>query len=173
VTLLKIKAQTTIIISIIITLAGIFITSAVGFWTTESTKIPKKLSQDQTTLQSSTENPMQYDPADIKGSYTFSEISNLYDIPIEDLAAAFLVEESAAKDFKGKDLEGSFTDYSNDIGTSSLRMFVAFYHGLPYELSEGTYVTDSAASILKQRSNMSIEQLEYLEMHTVIVSQVK
>ena len=31
----------------------------------------------------------QYNPADIRGSYTFDDISNAFEIPIEDLGKAF------------------------------------------------------------------------------------
>lgn len=159
---MKIKPQITIIISVCIVLTGIGFTYILGLWTTQSTKVPKMLEQD--------ENLNQYDPSDIRGSYTFSEISSLFNIPIEDLATAFMVEEDAAEDFTCKDLETIFADTPNEIGTGSVRMFVAFYLGLPYELTDSTYVTDSAAQILKQNSKITPEQLSYLETHITAVS---
>ena len=159
---MKIKPQTTIMLSIGIVIAGIAFTSMLGFWTTQSTKVPQKLEQEAYSKQ--------YDPADIRGSYTFLEISNLFSIPIEDLATAFLVEEDAANEFKCKDLEGIFANSPNEIGTGSVRLFVAFYLGLPYDLTESTYVTNRAAEILKQRSSITSEQLSYLETHTMVVS---
>lgn len=159
---MKIKPQITIIISICIVLTGIGFSYIFGLWTTQSNKVPKKLEHD--------ENLNQYDPSDIRGSYTFSEISSLFNIPIEDLTAAFMVEEDAAAEFKCKDLELIFTDTPNEIGTGSVRMFAAFYLGLPYELTEDTYLTDSAVQILKQKSNITPEQLSYLETHTTVVS---
>lgn len=159
---MKIKPQITIILSIFIVLAGIAITSALGLWATQSTKIPEKFKEEELSGQ--------YNPSDIRGSYTFSEISNLFKIPLEDLSAAFLVEESGAGEFQCKALEGIFADAPNEIGTGSVRMFVAFYLGLPYELAEDTYVTDEGAKILKEKSKITAEQLSYLESHTVIVS---
>ncbi len=159
---MKIKSQTTIIIAVCIVLVGIGLTSAFGLWTTQSTKIPDKLNQ--------TENSQKYDPADIRGSYTFSEISDLFNVPIDDLANAFSVNPNDAKEFKCKDLEKIFSNAPNEIGTGSVRMFVAFYHGLPYDLNETTYVPDHAAQILKQQSSITPEQLSYLESHTVAVS---
>lgn len=159
---MKIKPKTTIIISICIVLAGIVFTSAFGLWVTQSTKVPDKLKQNEYSQKN--------DPADIRGSYSFSEISNLFSVPVEDLATAFLVEEGDAEEFKCKDLEKIFADAPNEIGTGSVRMFVAFYHGLPYDLTESNYVTDRAAQILKQKSSMTPEQLSYLENHTVTVS---
>ena len=119
---MKVKPQTTILVSIVIVLAGIVLTSTLGLWTTQSTKVPQKFRQG--------ENSGRYNPADIRGSYTFSEISNLFNIPIEDLAAAFSVGEGKVTDFKCKDLEAIFVDSPNEIGAGSVRMFVAFYLGL-------------------------------------------
>lgn len=162
---MKIKPQATIIISICIVLAGILFTSMSGLWVTQSTKVPDKLKQSEYSQKN--------DPADIRGSYTFSEISKLFDVPVEDLAAAFLVEGDNAGEFKCKDLEKIFADAPNEIGTGSVRMFVAFYQGLPYDLSGSTYVTDRAAELLKQKSSISSEQLTYLESHTVTFSKSK
>lgn len=138
---MKIKPQTTIIISICIVLAGIVFTSISGLWVTQSTKVPDKLKQSEYSQKN--------DPADIRGSYTFSEISKLFNVPVEDLASAFLVKEDNAGEFKCKDLEKIFVDAPNEIGTGSVRMFVAFYQGLPYDLSGNTYVPARAAELLK------------------------
>ena len=159
---MKIKPQTTIIISTCIVLAGIIVTFVSGLWVTQSTKIPDKLKQSEYSQKN--------DPADIRGSYTFSEISKLFNVPVEDLASAFLVEEDNAGEFKCKDLEKIFADAPNEIGTGSVRMFVAFYQGLPYSLTENTYVPARAAEILKQKSSITPEQLSYLESHTVTFS---
>lgn len=156
---MKIKPQTTILISICIVLSGILFTVASGLWVTQSTKVPDKLKQSEYSQTN--------DPADIRGSYTFSEISKLFNVPLEDLASAFLVEEENAGEFKCKDLERIFADAPNEIGTGSVRMFVAFYQGLPYSLTENPYVPDRAAEILKRKSSMTPEQRSYLESHTV------
>ena len=53
-----------------------------------------------------------------------------------------------------------------EIGTASVRLFVAFYKGMPYDLSTDTYLPESAAVILRAR-NLSSEQAAYLAAHTV------
>ncbi|NCA79965.1 MAG: hypothetical protein EOM76_07260 [Sphingobacteriia bacterium] len=150
------------IISICIVITGIILTSALGLWATQSTKVPQKFQEEKLSEQ--------YNPADIRGSYTFSEISNLFHIPLEDLAAAFMVEKSKAAEFKCKELEGTFTQAAGEIGTDSMRMFVAFYLGLPYDLASDTYLTQVGAQILKEKSNITSEQLSYLENHTITIS---
>ncbi|MHB1485753.1 MAG: hypothetical protein ACYCYI_14010 [Saccharofermentanales bacterium] len=174
---MNIKSNTTIMISTAIVLAGILITNITGLWATESTKIPRKLGAGQifrslSSSASSLSSPLsqssiEYDPADIKGSYTFSEISDLYKISVENLATAFMIEENAINTFKCKDVKANFADAPNEIGTASVRLFVSLYYGLDYESAEDVYLPESAATILKENSRMTKEQLEYLESHTI------
>lgn len=146
-------------LALAIFLAGIVITSAAGIWTTKSSKTPAKL-QDAQYADT-------YDPADIRGSYTFSDISRLYRIPLEDLSAAFGVQDSQAPDFKCKDLESIYADSQYEVGTASVQMFTAYYLGLPYTPTEETYLTVTATEILAQKGSMTGEQQEYLDSHTI------
>jgi len=159
---MKIKPQTAILVVLAIFVSGIAITSATGIWTTQSTKIPAKLKDAQ---YSET-----YDPADIRGSYTFSDISRLYNIPPEDLSAAFGVDEEQISNFKCKDLEGIFAESPYEIGTGSVRMFTAYYLGLPYSSTEEVYLPDTAVKILTERGNLTQEQREDLESHEIPAS---
>ena len=59
-----------------------------------------------------------------------------------------------------------YTGSAQEIGTASVRMFVAFYKGMPYDLSTDTYLPESAATILRTRT-LSSEQAAYLAAHTV------
>jgi len=156
---MKIKPQTAIAIVLAIFILGIVITAAAGLWNTETSKEPAKLKEEQYAGE--------YDPADIRGSHTFSDISRLYGIPLGDLAAAFGISEEDAYDFKCKDLESIYVDSQYEIGTGSVRMFAAFYLGLPYDGAEETYLTEEAARILMEKGNMTGEQAGYLESHTV------
>lgn len=175
---MKIKSYIAILISTFIVLSGIAITTALGLWTTKSTKIPKKLDISQSSQQllsdsqssaadSAGQSLPEYDPSGIKGSYTFGEISNLYKIPLADLSAAFLVKEGQAKDFKCKDLSTIFSEADNEIGTASVRMFVSFFYGIDYESTESVYLTKQAFDILKANSKITAKQISYLETHTI------
>ncbi|MHB1314651.1 MAG: hypothetical protein ACYCX2_04105 [Christensenellales bacterium] len=159
---MRLKPQTALIISAAILVIGIVLTSVLGLWTTESTKIPKKIAEGDSLGQ--------YDPADIRGSYTFADISKSFSVPVEDLAAAFQVEQSQANGFQCKGLESKFADAPNEIGTGSVRLFVALYANLPYEPTEDTYLPDTAAEVLKAKSNLSPENFAYIESHTVKTS---
>ncbi len=156
---MRIKPQAAIMIVLGLFITGIVLTSAAGVWSTKSKKIPAKLKEEQYSGS--------YNPADIRGSYTFSDISGLYQIPLQDLSAAFGIDEADASGFKCKDLESIWGDSQYEIGTASVRMFTAYYLGLPYEPTEDTYLTDTAAQILTERGNMTQDQRDYLEDHTV------
>lgn len=156
---MKIKPQSAILIVLAIFISGITITSALGIWTTTSSKFPAKLKDVQYSQA--------YDPSDIRGSYTFSDISRLYNIPIDDLAVAFKVELKKEPDFKCKDLGVIYGDAQYEIGTASVKMFVAYYLGLPYNPTEETYLPDAAAKILTDKGNLTPEQRDYLGSHTM------
>jgi hypothetical protein len=155
---MKIKPQAAALLVLCIFIAGIAVTSALGLWRTTTSKIPAKLKDTQYAEA--------YDPADIRGSYTFSDISRLYGIPLEDLAAAFSVDPKAASQFQCKSLESIFGDSPYEIGTASVRMFAAYYLGLPYVPTEESYLPEAAAKILTEKGSMTPEQREDLNSHT-------
>lgn len=143
---------------IIIMLGTVFITSALGIFKTTNSKVPQKFQ--------SGEYQNQYNPADIRGSYTFAEISKLYQIPIEDLTASFSLDLQDISAKKCKDLENMFdsTD-GKEIGTGSVKLFVALYKGLPYTSSETTYLPALAEEVLLKAGNMTDEQKQYVSSH--------
>lgn len=139
---------------------GILLSIALGEWTTKSTKEPLTFAEGEFAGE--------YNPADIRGSYTFGEISRLFEIPLEDLAVAFRVTETDVAAVSVKTLEEKFVDLGVDLGTSSVRLFVALYKGLPFDLSgEDTFLLPEATALLKQTAALSPERLAYLESHTV------
>ena len=159
---MKIKPQTAVISSILFFVAGIAVSMALGWWQTESDKIPQRLETVTAAGEEAT-----YDPADIRGSYKLTEISSLFDIPLDELTAAFAIEQDKAAAFKVKELETIYTDPQSEVGTSSMRLFVAWYKGLPYELSEDSFLPAPAAQILRDKAKLTPEQEEYLNTHTL------
>ena len=159
---MKLKPQTTVIASILFVVAGILGSMALGWWQTESSKVPQRL---ETTAAAGEE--AAYDPADIRGSYTLTEISDLFEIPLEELATAFAIEQDKAAAFKVKELETIYTDPASEVGTSSMRLFVAWYKALPFELKEDSFLPAPAVQILREKAQLSLEQEEYLAAHTL------
>jgi hypothetical protein len=145
-------------IVVVILFGGIFFSSAMGWWQTTATKEAAKITSGEFAGQAN--------PADIRGSYTFGDVEKNFAIPATVMAEAFGVKDSDLAAFSVKSLEGMYTGSAQEIGTASVRMFVAFYKGMPYDLSTDTYLPESAATILRAR-NLTSEQAAYLAKHTV------
>jgi len=144
-------------IILVILFGGIAFTTAMGWWATESSKRPAVYTEGEFAGQS--------DPADIRGSYTFGDIEKSFGIPSAILARAFNIQTDDPAAFAIKGLEEIYAASEFEIGTASVRLFVAFYNGLPFDLSTDMYIPENAAVLLKERV-LTPEQLAYLESHT-------
>ena len=131
---------------------GIFFSSFMGWWETESTKEPITFTEGEFAGEAN--------PADIRGSYTFGDIANSFDVTPELLAQAFGIISDDPASFAVKDLETIYLDSGYEIGTASVRVFVAFYTGLPYDLAgEATYLPRAASDILLAKGNLDEERI--------------
>ncbi len=156
---MKLSSKLLAVFVIIFIFGGVFFTTAMGWWATESSKVPAKYSEGEAAGE--------YDPADIRGSYSFGDINASFDVPIEVLSTAFQIPAgSDAASFQLKSLEEIYAGLPEEIGTSSVRLFVALYKGLPVEL-DGSFLLPEAVEILKQQGTLSAEQEAYLAEHTV------
>lgn len=142
---------------------GIALSAALGWWSTESTKQPARFTEGAFAGD--------YNPADIRGSYTFADIEAAFDVPAQTLAQAFDVSTDDPAAFVVKDLETRYAESPLEIGTASVRLFVALYAGLPYDLAveEETYLPQKAVNILRNHVTLTPEQEAYLAAHTVSV----
>ena len=148
----------------VILFGGIALSSAMGWWATESTKEPAAFTEGEFAGLAN--------PADIRGSYTFGDIANSFDVTPGILAQAFGIITDDPATFAVKDLEVLYLDSGYEIGTNSVRMFVAFYTGLPFDLTaEETVMPKSAVDILVAKGSLTPEQVAYLEAHTVNVNE--
>lgn len=152
------KSKTLAALVIAILFGGIFFSNAMGWWQTESNKEAAKFTAGEFAGQAN--------PADIRGSYTFGDVEKNFAVPAIVLMEAFGIHTSDPAAFQVKSLEEIYAASGEEIGTSSVRMFVAFYAGLPFELSTDIYLPESAARLLQERS-LTSEQAIYLEAHTV------
>lgn len=161
---MQLKSIPLAFVILVVFFGGIGASGALNYWQTESSKIPEKFLTGEVAGE--------YNPADIRGSYTFGDIHTLFNIPLEDIHVAFRLPQNVdTATFSIKSLEEIYAELPVDMGTSAVRMFVAFYKGLPYDLenSEGSYLFPEAADILKSNGNMLPEQLEYLQGHIFAV----
>lgn len=161
---MKINLRNMGIIIIVVIFTGIGATIAAGVWTTESDKIPSTYKEG--------EFEGLYNPEDIRGSYTFKEVSDLFEIKLDVLYRAFGLEKLNNEERKSKDLEGLYADAENEIGNGSVQVFVALYKNLPITL-EDTYLPKQAVEIIMENNkNLTEEQLLYLKQHTVILPEI-
>lgn len=147
---------------------GIALSSAMNMWNTTSSKVPA-------TIQTG-DFAGEYDPADIRGSYTLKDIEDAFGVSVEILAEAFGVQDNENLDsFQVKNLESIYEALVNqgtEIGTSSVRLFVGLYTGLPIEL-DGTFLPKPAVEILLDKGGLTDEQQEYIKANSVDISAVK
>lgn len=139
---------------------GIAFASAMGWWATESSKVPVTFTEGEYAGQAN--------PADIRGSYTFGDISNSFSVTPDVLAQAFGVQTEDPAAFAVKELEALYADSGFEIGTTSIRLFVAYYTGLPFDTTgQEIYLPGSATKILLAQNNLTPEQIAYLEKYAV------
>lgn len=161
---MKIKSTSLGLIVVIILFGGIFGSSAFNMWKTESVKVPKQFSEGEFTGQ--------YDPADIRGSYSFDDVSSAFNIPIEDLKNAFgLSAEIDTSIFKNKDLAELYGDLG-EIENASVKLFVALYTRLPYEMDEETYLPTPAVEILKTKGSLTQDEIKYFDSHMIDIDRL-
>lgn len=160
---MKLNSKILAVLIVVILFGGITFTTLMGWWATETSKVPAKYAEGEAAGE--------YNPADIRGSYTFGDVSTVFNIPIEDLAAAFnLPAEPDPAGVQLKTLEELYGDLPVEIGTASVRLFTAWYLNLPYEPEDTDYLPLAAADILHQKGNLTPEQLAFLDSHSVDLS---
>jgi hypothetical protein len=159
---MKLTSKPLAIIIVVILFGSIGITTALGWWSTESLKQAATFTEGEFAGQPN--------PADIRGSYTFGDIEKNFDVPAADLAIAFgLPEGSDAAAYSVKSLEEVYANLEGgiEVGTSSIRLFTAWYTGLPFEITDEIFLPRPAVELLKAKGSLTTEQLAYLDTHTV------
>ncbi len=144
------------LIIFIVLFGGILLSAGMGWWETESTKVAATYTEGDFAGQAN--------PADIRGSYTFGDVEKNFGIPAASLAQAFGVGADDPAAYPVKELESVYAESEQEVGTASVRLFVAFYNGLPFDLSGDIYLPESAAALLRERG-LTAERSAYLEAH--------
>ena len=153
---MTINSKVLAVLVVVFLFGGILISAQLGWWQTESSK--------QAATFKDGEFAGEANPADIRGSYTFGDVEKNFGIPASLLGEAFNVSGDPAA-FQIMQLEEMAVEGEVEIGTSSVRLFVAFYKNLPFDLSAGTFLPASATAVLKKQK-LTPEQSAYLETHT-------
>lgn len=161
---MKINEKTIGIFLIILFLVGIPVSKGLGLWITESVKIPVKMIVEGEEV---------YNPDDIRGSYGFKDVSEIFDIPMDILLEAFQVPDSIdGNTLMNKDLEARITTLEDvEVGNGSVKLFVAFYNNLPYDfVASDDYLPKHAVQMLKTLDHLTDEQKAYLDSHSATVT---
>ena len=131
---------------------GVLGAQIAGVWRTESSKIPATYAEGEFAGQ--------YNPADIRGSYSFGDIEEAFDIPVAALAQAYgFADVESPAGVLVKNLEESYEGVHDEleIGTDSVRLFVARYLDLPITVADTTGIPDTAIPILRERGTVDGE----------------
>jgi hypothetical protein len=141
---------------------GIGGTMIFNLWQTTSGKVPATYTAGEFAGE--------YNPADIRGSYSFGDIEEAFAVPVTALAKAFAVDDSQdPAAFLCKSLEDLYGGMENgEVGTDSVRWFVALYTGLPYTPEEDTLLPSPSISVLRER--LGETELETVRARTVTLS---
>ena len=164
---MRVHAKTAALILPLFFLLGIGITMISGYWRTESSKEPARYTAGALAGE--------YNPADIRGSYSFSDLEKAFGIPVETLAKAF---GFTGNENPGDILIKSFEEVygivdGREIGTDSMRFFISLYLDRPYTPEEDTALPQPAYNILKKESSLSEETLAALEEKIVSLENVR
>ncbi len=150
---MRIRANTAAIVLPLFFFLGIGGTMINGYWRTESSKIPAVYREGELAGE--------YDPGDIRGSYSLGDLEKAFDIPVETLAQAYGlsgVEDPASLQIKiFEELYGMID--GREIGTDSMRLFVALYLDRPYMPEDDTALPRPAYNILKKEGSSPAEAL--------------
>jgi len=155
---MRMKAWVLGVAAVGIMFGSVLISDALGYWQTESTKTPAVIQTGEFAGEA--------DPADIRGSYSFGDVEAAFNIKAEILAEAFGVDAAEAEGFQLKSLEtfyAALAEAGTEVGTGSVRYFVALYTGLPYELTEEVYLPQSAVDLLVEEGKVTGEAAEALK----------
>ncbi|SHH76299.1 hypothetical protein [Clostridium grantii] len=160
---MKLNRVPLVILIFVILFGGIIGAKATGIWETESTKQPQKIA--------SGEFKDMPDPEDIRGSYSFQDIENVFEIKASTLAKAFNIETDKPEEVKAKDLESIYSNLGEDIeiGTGSVKLFVALYTGLPYEGDD--YILNKSVDVLKEDGKWTNEMESLLKDKIIDVNE--
>lgn len=141
------------LITLVLFLGGILLAQSIGLWQTESTK--------QATVITEGDDAGKMNPADIKGSFTFAQIAEDFDLDARSLLEAFTLEGDPEV-IKVKDIEASFTDESVEVGRMSMVAFVSMMTDIEPDLTD-IYLPQAAIDQLQQAGKITPEQLEALK----------
>jgi hypothetical protein len=151
---MKLSSTAIAVVVVVAFAGGVLGAQVAGVWQTEGSKTPARLATGAFAGE--------YDPADIRGSYSFGDIGEAFEVPVSALAAAYGVGNTDNPEaILVKTLEEAFEGLHEEleIGTDSVRLFVAKYLDRPITVADSTGIPETAIPILEERGTVDPELL--------------
>jgi hypothetical protein len=157
---MRIKGIAAAGIAILVILGGVFISQLTGTWITENARSPRLITVGEFAGMS--------DPADIRGSHTFAVIGESFGIEPKEIAAAYGLDVGTRDpgELRANEMELFFEgidESRGEIGTDSVKWFIALYSGFPYVPEETTLLPSSAAAYLKDAGKIDQEMMDSIQ----------
>ncbi len=146
------------VIVLIFMFGGVFFSDLAGLWLTKGGRVPRQIQQSQPEGLPEIVN--------LRGSNTFGDVEAYYNLPVSILTQAFKLSGDNLQDARLNSLEQAYADYEQEVGTESVKLFVAFYNGIPIDLTDDIYLPESAIAYLLEHK-LTGEQMAYLQTHSV------
>jgi hypothetical protein len=164
---MKVNSKHLAFLTFVFFILGIGGTMISNYWNTETVKIPARYKEGTFAGD--------YDPSDIRGSYTFDDVNKSFNLPVIDLANSFGFGNSENKSqIKAKDIEGTYGEMeTGELGTDSVRWFVALYSAKPFTPGEDTLMPQAAIDILKSKGKLNPEQEAKLQKKAISLTGLK
>ena len=162
---MKLRSPQIALLSLVFVFGGILVSILAGVWQSESSKVPATYTSGKFAGQ--------YNPADIRGSYSFADVAAAFDVPADLLVQAFGFETyENPEDLQIKLFEDVYGVIDGkEIGTDSMRLFVALYLERPYTPEEDTGLPLRAVQSLLEAGKIDPENAsEYRQDYAVDIS---
>lgn len=157
---MNIKHIHILFIVVIIIGGGIWLTSEVGLFDTTRSVEPARLTEEV------------YDIADIRGSFTLSEVETYYQVPPAAMIETFnLNKDTNPTSFQLKDLKEIYQPVEIEgemveVETDTVKVFVSLYSDIPYRSEETTHLPEQVVDYLMQENKLTEEEQDYWKNHT-------
>ncbi|MFC1846300.1 hypothetical protein ACFLYM_02655 [Chloroflexota bacterium] len=170
---MKISSAAIVIIVIVVLVGGVIFTNVLNLWDKppiDMSQIPASTPAGDNCTEAAAKPDFStpYQPAEIRGTNTFAEISMMFNVPLDDLGTGFAItSEPNWQNLKARELKAIYTNLPADVKleTESVRAFISLYTGKDYNYSTSAYLLQPAVDILKQKAELTSEQVAYLDSH--------
>jgi len=159
--MIKIKTSVLGVLVVVLFFGGIGVSMLIGRWNVTSTKRPVLIRSGEFVGMPS--------PTDIRGSYSWDDVSAAFSIPVGQLLSAFNGRVGSEKVNSLETLYAGKVPEGMEIGTDSVRLFVSLFTGLPHEAEQGTVLPSTAISVLQQNSKTDSVRLAEVSARAVSV----